>query len=258
MHIRIALVLVALAGLVHAEEWTKKFTVAGSPALSVISDDASVSVRPGASGAIEIRVVTEGWKIGPDEVRVIDHQTGDRVELEVRRPHRRLDFWHGWIRVEVVAPAVTAAEIRTGDGAISVEGLKGGARLHTGDGNVTAESLDGALDARTGDGRIVARGRFDTLTLHTGDGSVEAEAQAGSKLDTRWLVETGDGSVRLLVPRDLAADVAISTGDGHITCNLPLTINGMHGRSSVRGKLNGGGLPLTVRTGDGSIQVDQL
>jgi hypothetical protein len=47
----------------------------------------------------------------------------------------------------------------------------------------------------------------------------------------------------------------LRTGDGHIRLDLPLTVRGTENEHEVRGKLNGGGPLLTVRTGDGSTTV---
>jgi len=73
-----------------------------------------------------------------------------------------------------------------------------------------------------------------------------------------WRVETGDGSVRLNLPRNLPADLELRTGDGGIRMNLPVSVTGKQSENEVHGKLNGGGRLLTVRTGDGSITVSPL
>jgi DUF4097 and DUF4098 domain-containing protein YvlB len=70
-------------------------------------------------------------------------------------------------------------------------------------------------------------------------------------------VDTSDGSVSLEIPADLAADLDLHTGDGHIRLNLPLTVEGKFSNQDVHGKLNGGGNRLVVHTGDGSITVDK-
>jgi hypothetical protein len=258
MRTRMLLLVLGLASLAAAADWTKRFAVTDKPGLRVNANDASVEVRTGAAGAIEVRVIAEGWKIGSDEVRVTDRQIANRVELEVRIPSGRWGPGNHSVRVEVRAPRETAAEIHTGDGRILVRGLHGDTRLVTGDGSITAEALDGSLDARTGDGRIAVRGRFDSLNLRTNDGSIEAEAQPGSKVAAGWRIQTGDGSVRLRLATDLAADLDVHTGDGSISSELPVAVSGLRSESSLRGKLNGGGLPLTVRTGDGSIRLDRL
>jgi hypothetical protein len=59
----------------------------------------------------------------------------------------------------------------------------------------------------------------------------------------------------LSVPENFAADVSLHTGDGHITLDMPLTVQGRYDSSNVQGKLNGGGASLTIHTGDGSIRL---
>ena len=80
-------------------------------------------------------------------------------------------------------------------------------------------------------------------------------AKSGSTLAASWRLETGDGSVSLEVPGDLAADVDLHTSDGHIDLDMPVTTEGKIRQNEIHGKLNGGGSLLTIRTGDGSIHL---
>ena len=63
--------------------------------------------------------------------------------------------------------------------------------------------------------------------------------------------------MKLQVPESLNADVDLHTGDGHITLDLPLTVQGQLGEKTIRGKLNSGGNSLRVHTGDGSIRLEK-
>ena len=78
---------------------------------------------------------------------------------------------------------------------------------------------------------------------------------AGSVLAAGWRLESGDGTVTLEVPDNLAADVDLHTGDGHIDLDMPVTTIGKLHQGEVRGKLNGGGNLLVIHTGDGSIRL---
>jgi DUF4097 and DUF4098 domain-containing protein YvlB len=129
--------------------------------------------------------------------------------------------------------------------------------VESGDGNQEIEAVDGSLRAHTSDGYIRVSGRFDSLQLNSSDGRVEAHALAGSTISSGWELHTGDGSVTLQLPETFAADVDLNTGDGHISLDLPVTVQGRLGHSSVRGKLNGGGNLLIIRTGDGSIRLEK-
>jgi len=261
---RTSLLAVSLAAafstLALADDWSKTFPISGKPELRVNTNDGSVTIRTWDRKEIEARVTTVRWKI-PSDVQVIEHQTGDHVDLEVRMPHHSFSLNFGSrssIQVELRVPREIQSDIRTGDGSIIVENLKGETRLSTGDGRIEATSLDGALDAQTGDGRIITRGRFDLLKLHTGDGSIEAEINNGSRVTSEWSVRTGDGHVTLRLPATLSADLEVHTGDGHIQSDLPVTVSGSQNEHELRGKLNAGGPPLIVRTNDGSIRLEKM
>jgi hypothetical protein len=64
------------------------------------------------------------------------------------------------------------------------------------------------------------------------------------------------------MPRSLAVDLDVHTGDGGIQCDLPLTMNGYDsshgGGHNLRGHLNSGGVPLTIHTGDGGVTISAL
>lgn len=241
-----------------ADEWKKSFGVSGKADLRVEVDDGEAIVRAWDRNQIDVRITTEGWKIGPDEVRVTDHQAGDRIEIEVRVPRTHFSFGNRSVHVELQVPRELRATIHSGDGKISVQDVKGEIHLSTSDGSIEADTVSGDFDAKTGDGRIRATGRWDRLSLETSDGSIEAEARAGSKMAGAWRIHTGDGSVTLRLPENFAADLDAHTGDGKITVDFPVTASGTIGRSDLRGKLNGGGQTLVVRTGDGPIRLHRL
>jgi DUF4097 and DUF4098 domain-containing protein YvlB len=240
-----------------ADEWSKTYTVSGKPDLKIDTSDANIRVTTWDQHTIEAKVVTSRYKIGEDGIRVEEHQTGDSVEIEVRFPHHNFNVEWGSHRVEITVqmPREANVNLRTGDGRIEISGLKGAMDLRSGDGSENLDNVDGKLHATTGDGHIRANGRFDELEVKTGDGRVDVEAGAGSSHTAGWRLETGDGSVSLGVPGDFTADVDLHTSDGHIDLDMPVTTEGKIRQNEVRGKLNGGGNPLTIHTGDGSIHL---
>ncbi len=251
------LTLLAFAPLTAtAEEWNKHWAVGPKPELHIHAGDAAVIVVAGSSNGIDANLITRGWPIGASGVEVTEHQMRNSVEIGIKVPQTHFNVGVHEIRLEVRVPRELTAEIHTGDGSIRLEGLHGTIRANTGDGSIQGEDLDGSLDAQSGDGSLHIAGRFDSLNLHTQDGSVELSAGPGSRMQSDWRVQTGDGSVRLTVPRDLAADVDLHTGDGSIRLEGPaLSVMGTQREREVHGKLNGGGPLFTVRTGDGSITV---
>jgi DUF4097 and DUF4098 domain-containing protein YvlB len=265
-HFRFMLLLVAgfvctFASLpAHADDWSKTYTLTGQPDLRVETSDANIHVSTWDQNTIEAKVTTTRYKIGDDGIRIEEHQNGNVVEIEVRYPHHgvTVNWGNGMnhkVEVNIQMPREGRVNLHTGDGKIDLANFKGEMQLHSGDGSQEIESVDGKLRATTGDGHIRANGRFDDLELKTGDGRVEARAASGSALSTGWRLESGDGSVTLEVPPNLAADVDLHTGDGHIDLDLPVTTTGQIRQNEVRGKMNGGGNLLVIHTGDGSIRL---
>jgi hypothetical protein len=271
--------VLALGGALpsRAEEVSKTFPVTGHVRVKAETDDGAVRVSTGDIKQVEIRVVYTGYKLDKD-LRVSTSQDGDSVEVVAKTMGGGFWNWgvrHSSLRVEIHMPkdadllvrsgdgSVEAdsingnVDVTTGDGSITVQGVKGTMRFHSGDGHIEGRGLDGMLDASAGDGHISVEGRFDGLNIKTGDGSVTARANAGSKVVTGWSIRTGDGSVDLELPGDLKADLDASTHDGHISSGLQMTVEGSFSSSNIHGKLNGGGQPLSIHTGDGSIHLNK-
>lgn len=242
----------------RADDWNKDFAVSGKPELRIDAKDGNVNIATWEKNQINVHVITDGYKIGPQDVRIEDHQTGDHVEVDLMIPHEYCVMcihFHRSIRLEVRVPRPADLDLRTGDGNITGTRAQGTLRIHTGDGNVELNDLDGNLRADTGDGNVRVQGRFDGLDVRTGDGNVSAEVATGSKMSSSWSVRTGDGNVELELPSDFSADLNLRTGDGRITLDMPVQVSGSLSRSYVHGRLNNGGSTLDVHTGDGSIHL---
>jgi len=246
---------------VFADEWSKNYTVGAKPTLRVETNDAAIEITRGASSTIAARVTTENYKIGEGGLRVTERQDGDKVDLTVKIPNQS-GFHVSWhdrrVRIEIQVPAETALDLHSGDGHIHVDGTNGAARVETGDGAIEVRNFTGSVRGRTGDGHITLDGVLNEVYLQSGDGHIEMTARPGSKMDHGWLIHTSDGRVEVALPADFAAELYAHTGDGHITLDIPVTVNGSMERSHVRGKMNGGGELLEISTGDGSIHVGKL
>jgi hypothetical protein len=256
---RTLLLLAAAVSTTFAGEWSKNYKTGNAPEIELRCDDGALEFSAGAAGQVDVRVTTKGIEIRPGEVEVIESQAGERISVHVKMPRgMNWNFGNKSVRVTVSVPPSLLLRASTGDGSVRLTGVGGDLRVNTGDGSITGTDLNGSLEARTGDGAVSVAGRFDALRVNTGDGTIEVAASSGSVVKSGWTMETGDGSVRLRVPSDLRADVDLHTGDGSMHVDIPgLTASGS-GKHDVRGRLNGGGMPIRVRTGDGSVTVSSL
>ncbi|MGE5110350.1 MAG: DUF4097 family beta strand repeat-containing protein [Acidobacteriaceae bacterium] len=253
----ILLFVVLLCGIAYADEWKREYKVGAKPELRVDTNDGRIEVRRGGP-AIQVRVETEGYKIGPGDVHIYDRQDGDVVSLDVRTPRGpSISFRNRWVHVEVLVPQNTKIDLHSGDGTLVLSGVSAPAFLSSGDGRIEVSDYSGPLKAKTSDGSMRISGKFDDLNLSTGDGHIDCEVQPGSRMNNRWVIRTSDGTLSLRLPNDFAANLDARTGDGHVRVNMPITMkssaeDGHH----IQGSLNGGGNLLDIQTGDGSININ--
>jgi hypothetical protein len=261
--------------------WSRAYPVTGKPTLTLETSDAGVEFRPCAD-CHEIRIHVEVVGRNLSDYRLEEGQSGDEVHfLFKERPHMGAHVvWHKeQTRVTVESPAQLTLDARTADGNVNLSGLQGDLSLATGDGNLTLDRVsgnlrirsgdgrvkitnaDGAIDAHTSDGNLTVDGLFHALALHTSDGTLDLSLREGTKLAAPSTIQSSDGSVTIRVPQNFAADLNVHTSDGHVDCALPLTMDhyqsGGEGHQ-LRGKLNGGGTPLTVHTSDGNVKIEYL
>lgn len=260
-----------------SREEQRSFNVGGMPQVRVTTFDGALRVEAWDRNEVSVTAELRGRNQSDlDRIEFAATQSGDQIQIEARLPERGRVHWNSWaaanihLRVprranlfarsgdgHIEARDVTGdIELTTGDGHIEANNLSGNLTVHTGDGNMTLTDVRGRLRARTGDGRISVRGKFDELEAVTGDGSMEITIERGSTVATAWRLRTGDGSIQLALPDGLNAEIDAHTNDGSISSELPLTVSGkLGGGKSLRGRLNAGGNPLTVATGDGSITL---
>jgi hypothetical protein len=126
-------------------------------------------------------------------------------------------------------------------------------RGHTVNGDVEAEGLEGDVSAHTVNGGIqVSTSGFAEAT--TVNGSIRAEmgrADWSGDLD----FSTVNGSITVLLPSEVNAEVRASTVNGSIETDFPLTVSGRFSRRRMQGVIGDGGRDLNFETVNGSIRL---
>jgi hypothetical protein len=263
---------------VSGHDWQKTYSVSGSPSLTIETADTGLEI--GSCGDCkEIRVQVHATR-DLNEYRLEARQEGDHVFfLFKEKPHivhfnwrsdagtkvtvetpAHLDLDAGTADGNVIARGLSGTlQVHAGDGSVLLEDVNGALRLRTTDGNVTIRQAKGTLEARGSDGHMTIDGQFTGVQLHTSDGNLDFTLAPGSQLNAASRIESSDGHVVVHVPSTLAADLDITTSDGHVDCNLPLTMDHYDSKESsghhLRGRLNGGGTPLSVHTSDGNVRI---
>ncbi len=271
------ILLICLSVAARGEEWRKAYSSSGKPDIRVETNDAEIHVNTADRNDVEVVVTTDRYKIGSGGVNISERQSGNRVDIEVHVPsmHHFINISgrSRSVRIQLNVPRQADLNLHSGDGTITAQDLAGNAILRSGDGNIEVSNTTGNLEIETGDGRIDCRhvegdliaethdgdvrvdGTFSKLELRTGDGSIDAVIGRGSKMNSVWSLRSGDGSITLALPDGFAADLDAHTGDGQIRVDFPVTVQGSLRGNEMRGKINGGGQNLEIRSGDGNITL---
>lgn len=277
------LAVAAIPAIARADsDWQKTYPISGKPSLTFSTGDTSAEVHS-CGDCTEIRIRVEWNDRHASDYNLSEFQSSGHVNFELHEKpglgfHIQIGNRHS-PHVTFETPASVDLEARTGDGSLKVSGVQGDLQLRTSDGSMDVSDVGGALrlqasdgsirvhnatgtlESHSSDGSVHIDGRFTGVQVRTSDGSLELNLNEGSQLTTASSVEASDGRVTVRVPRNLAADLEIHTGDGHFDCDLPLVMNGYNSRGGghdLRGRLNAGGVPFTIHTHDGNVTVTSI
>lgn len=140
--------------------------------------------------------------------------------------------------------------LRTSGGSLRLNDLKGQVRATTSGGSVQAENIDGDLEARTSGGSIRLQNIAGSLQASTSGGSIDAEID---RLGQFVKLSTSAGGVRVRMPLDKGLDLDLRGN----RVNIPLSkFDGDVEKNHVRGRMNGGGIPVNISASSGSVTVN--
>jgi hypothetical protein len=132
------------AATVHADDYTKTFTISNRANVRVDTGDGSVVVTTSDTKEVEFRVEYQGYVL-EKSLHIESNQHGDEVELIARIPHG-FHISLGTMRrlhIEVRMPRDADLQVRTGDGSIKANNVSGTIDLHSGDGAISRGFAEG-------------------------------------------------------------------------------------------------------------------
>lgn len=259
-----------------------RFTVEGRPIIDLTTFDGAIEVQAWDEPDVLVRVESRASSRALlEEIDVAMTQDGSRIAVTVTAETR--EGWHfdgggtgRSARVVASVPVDSEIRLRSGDGSVHVERVRGRIDARTddgrivmrevagditadsGDGSVQMEDVDGRCTVSTRDGSVLVSGRLvGDLTARSGDGSVTVRASAGSTVTGGWEIDTADGGVVLSLPEALDARLDVLTSDGRITLNgyPDLAVEREGDGRRLQAMLGAGAGTVRVRTGDGSITL---
>jgi hypothetical protein len=270
------------------------FDVKGTPNITVKSVNGSIQMIPGDSRTVrvELYVTRRGLtvlgtdRLG-DDYRIVIRQRNDLVVAEV------ISLKGGsWstntptFNFVVYAPINSNASLSTNNGDITITDIRGNidvrsssgdihlvntrgtSRLSSTSGNIQVNKHSGTVFTNaiagdvnyqdvTGECRIKVLSGNVTLdnirgssVVHTTNGNIELNI---SRIDVLLDLETVVGNIRTTLPSTGALNLAVQ--GQRVNMNAARNFDGAIQRNSINGKMNGGGIPVRMKSAVGSIDI---
>ncbi|MDB4881467.1 MAG: hypothetical protein JWL95_233 [Gemmatimonadetes bacterium] len=163
--------------------------------------------------------------------------TADGRSVRADGPSMDGEYGQSWaVSYVVFVPRRFDLDLEAHNGGLSVADVTGKLELGTTNGSVALENVGGDVHARTQNGSLNVR-----LTGNRWDG-------AGLN------AETHNGSVRLAVPENYAAQLETGTVNGRINTDIPITVRGDISRR-LSFPIGGGGPTIRAVTTNGSVMI---
>ena len=159
-------------------------------------------------------------------------------------------------------------ELTTSGGSIKANNCNGKLRLTTSGGSLDLKDLKGDIKASTSGGSVNGRNISGELVTHTSGGSIHlydlacsleaSNSGGGIDIEIKELgkyvkVSNSGGHIDLQLPKNKGVDLDLS--GGRIKTDQLGNFDGNIDDNSLQGKLNGGGVPVRVRSSSGRISL---
>lgn len=143
------------------------------------------------------------------------------------------------------------ADVRTSGGSIRIGEVEGETVAHTSGGSIEIDRARGRVDAETSGGSIRVHEVLGPIRASTSGGGVTAYISEQPRADCR--LTTSGGGITVYLADDVAVDLDAS-GSQKPRCDFELD-DAVKTRTSLKGKINGGGPELFLRTSGGGVRV---
>jgi predicted membrane protein len=254
------------------QDFQKAYTLASGSGISISNVSGDISVIGYDGGAVLVTAFKEGRN--KDVVEIVDESTTGKLVLKVRYPQG--GNYDASVRFEVQVPRGTAFQydsLSTASGDIRLAEATGEVRAKTASGDVTVHQVQGNVQVSTASGDIEITQVRGAVQASTASGDVRIDdvegtataSSASGDLDVgltrvegagemRFSSASGDVTVR--VPPQVNADVEMSTANGSLKTDFPLTIEDReHSGQKAYGKLGTGAIKLKISTASGDASL---
>jgi DUF4097 and DUF4098 domain-containing protein YvlB len=171
-----------------------------------------------------------------EETKVTLEPLGNKLTAKIQKPLLVMNQSVS-VSLDVMLPNQANLELTTHNGAINVTDIIGRINATTHNGGVTAESVS------------------STMELQTHNGGIEATCSKSASPVCDVSIVTHNGGINFIAPPNLSASVDVSTHNGSIKTDLPMTVTEKVSKRKLIGTIGRGQGKLHLETHKGSIKI---
>jgi Putative adhesin len=215
-HSRISMVLLvvfSLLSLLAAAQEKKEFSCTVGPlaVISITNNYGPITVKPsGSSSQVLVETIFHS-----DAVNVVNEQHGDRIELRSTSSHPGTNL----VEYTVLVPAAAFVTLRTSDGTLRAQGLRGDVVLEAASGSVEVTDIsDAHLHVKTLSGPIALTDiRNSHLDIHSVRGNVNLHNVTGPSVE----VNSGAGRITYDGDPGRVGEYMLTSHTGDLEVSIP-------------------------------------
>lgn len=159
------------------------------------------------------------------------------------------------VSFDVQVPNESDLKFTTHNGSMEIRNITGRLNGTTHNGRITAEQISGRAELHTHNGSVTCREISGDSRLKSHNGSIKAYFSQAVPSDCDISLITYNGGIEITTPSNFSGEIYISTSNGSIRTDLPITIVGKISKTKLTGKIGSGQGKLHLETHNGSIRV---
>jgi hypothetical protein len=245
--------------------WSER--IAAGQWLRVYGNNGRIQVTEASGDAAEVVGEKELRRGRPEDIAFEVRKTSDGItncavfadeecdDEGVRHRGRWNDDYNGRrVNFTVKVPKGVNLGVGSGNGDVSVSGATAEVRAGSGNGRVRV-SAGGSVRASSGNGDVSVDHAGGPVRASSGNGDVEVVMDAIADVADDMELSSGNGTITVTVPADFVGEIDASTGSGKFYTDFPLQLRGRIDPQHVRGTIGRGGRRLTMRSGNGDVEL---
>lgn len=192
---------------------------------------------------------TSGGSIHVDNVggKIKGRTSGGSIDVANSKDDISLSTSGGSIHAE---NSTGNLRLSTSGGSLDLTDLKGNIQANTSGGSINGNNIEGELSTSTSGGSVHLSDLACSVEASTSVGTIDVSVKSLGKYIK---LSNSGGNIALAIPGNKGVDLRLS-GDRVSTPSLS-NFNGRMDKNEVEGKMNGGGVPVTVRAGSGRVSL---